>query len=300
MSTNSAAPQRIAILGAGRIGSALAFQLTRTGGHEVTVVARTGSVRLRQLERDRGIVTVKGDRADVAIADQLDEQAPYDLVIVTMFAHQAAPLLPGLQRSAAKEVLFMCNTFNPEVLSNAVGAERCAFGMPFLQADFDGEGRLVATIGAAGQKSILSRQNLVDRFNAAGVPAAFEGDMPLWLRCHAPLCVAFQSACGAGERRRGGCNWSEARVVARGVVEAFALIRALGYRVYPASKARLSRSPVWLLAGLMWGITRNRAFRELLASGRLEGRALTDAMIAAADGSKQAVQLSRIEAMRPL
>ncbi len=300
MSANSAAPQRIAILGAGRIGSALAFQLTRTGGHEVTVVARTGSIRLRQLERDRGIVTVKGDRADVAIVDQLDEQAPYDLVIVTMFAHQAAPLLPSLQRSAAKEVLFMCNTFNPEVLSDAIGAERCAFGMPFLQANFDCEGRLVATIGAAGQKSILSRQSLVDQFNAAGVPASFEGDMPLWLRCHTPLCVAFQSACAAGERRRGGCSWGEARVVARGVVEAFALIRALGYRVYPASKARLSRSPVWLLAGLMWGITRNRAFRELLASGRLEGRALTDAMIAAADGSKRAVQLSRIEAMRPL
>ncbi len=300
MSANSAARQRIAILGAGRIGSALAFQLTRTGGHEVTMVARSGSVRLRQLERDRGILTVKGDRADVTIVDQLDEQAPYDLVIVTMFAHQAAPLLPSLQRSAAKEVLFMCNTFNPDVLSDAVGAERSAFGMPFLQADFDGEGRLVATIGAGGQKSILSRQSLVDQFNAASVPASFEGNMPLWLRCHTPLCIAFQSACAVGERRRGGCGWGEARVVAGGVVEAFALIRALGYRVYPASKARLSRSPVWLLAGLLWGITRNRAFRELLASGRLEGRALTDAMIAAAEGSKQAVQLSRIEAMRPL
>jgi hypothetical protein len=32
---------------------------------------------------------------------------------------------------------------------DVVGAERCVFGMPFLQADFDAEGRLDGTIGAA-------------------------------------------------------------------------------------------------------------------------------------------------------
>ena len=290
----------IAILGAGRIGSALAFQLTRIGGHAVTVVARSGSVRLQQLERDRGVVSVQGERADVGIVTHFDEQAPYDLVIVTVLAHQAVPLLPALQRSAAKEILFMFNTFDPETLSDAIGVGRCTFGMPFLQADYDGEGRLAATIGAAGQKSLLGRQSLVDLFSAAGVPAAFEGDMPLWLRCHTPLCVAFQSVCSAGERRRGGCNWSEARAVAGGVKAAFALIRALGYRLYPTSKARLSRAPVWLLAGLLWGISRYRPFRELLASGRLEGRALTDAMLSAATGSKPVVRVARIAAMRPL
>jgi 2-dehydropantoate 2-reductase len=45
-------PLRIAILGGGKIGSAFAFQLARTGGHDVTVIARPGSVRLAQLERD--------------------------------------------------------------------------------------------------------------------------------------------------------------------------------------------------------------------------------------------------------
>ena len=300
MPTHATQQKNIAIIGAGRIGSALAFQLARVGGHAVTLVARSGSVRLQQLERDRGVVSVHGERADVGIVAHFDEQAPYDLVIVTVLAHQAAPLLPALQRSAARETLFMFNTFDPETLSDAIGVGRCAFGMPFLQADYDGEGRLAATIGAAGQKSLLGRQSLVDLFKAAGVPAAFEGDMPLWLRCHAPLCVAFQSVCSAGERRRGGCRWSEARTVAVGVREAFALIRTLGYRVHPTSKARLSRAPVWVLAALLWGISRYRPFRELLASGRLEGRALTDAMLSAATGSKSVVRVARIAAMSPL
>ena len=58
-------PLRIAVLGVGKIGSAFAFQLVRTGGHDVTVIARQDSVRLAQLERDRAIVDTKGERASV-------------------------------------------------------------------------------------------------------------------------------------------------------------------------------------------------------------------------------------------
>ena len=75
---------RIAILGVGKIGSTFAFQLARTGHHDVTVVARAGSVRLRQLQRDNGIVNIKGERASVRVTDTLNERTPYDLVIVTL------------------------------------------------------------------------------------------------------------------------------------------------------------------------------------------------------------------------
>jgi len=50
---------RIAIVGGGSIGSAFAFQLARVGGHDVTVVVRPDSNRIRQLQRDNGIVNVK-------------------------------------------------------------------------------------------------------------------------------------------------------------------------------------------------------------------------------------------------
>jgi len=47
------------------------------------------------------------------------------------------------------------------------------------------------------------RQKL-DVFNAAGLPALVEPDMPLWLHCHVPLCVAFESVSVASERGGGG------------------------------------------------------------------------------------------------
>ena len=66
--TSSIRPLPIAVIGAGRIGSSCAYQLTRAG-HDVTVVARRGSPRLAQLERDHGIVLTTGERVNVRVAD---------------------------------------------------------------------------------------------------------------------------------------------------------------------------------------------------------------------------------------
>jgi 2-dehydropantoate 2-reductase len=297
--TATSPPLRIAILGVGKIGSAFAFQLARAGGHDVTVIARPGSIRLAQLERDQAIVDIKGERASVRVASGLDEETPYDLVIVTLLAHQTDPLLPVLQRSAAGCIQFMFNTFQPERLQEAVGDARCAFGMPFVQATLDGDGRLKAAIGTAGQKTIMSRQRWVDVFNAAGLPSTLEAEMPLWLRCHVPFCVAFESVSVAGERRGGGASWGESLVLARGVHASFALIKSLGYRVYPRAKQRIDGSPLWVMAAMLWFMSRIRSFRELLATGRDECAALVDAMAASASPGGAHVIVSDIEAMKP-
>ena len=289
---------RIAVLGVGKIGSAFAFQLARTGRHEVTVVARPGSTRLGQLQRDDGIVNVAGERAEVRIADTLDEQTPYDLVIVTLLAHQVEAVLPALQRGAARCVLCMFNNFEPERLQDALGAERCAFGMPFVQANFDADGKLKATIGAGGQKTLMGQQRWVDVFNAAGLPAALEPDMPLWLRCHAPLCVAFESVSVAGQRRGGGASWGEAMILARGLHECFALLRGLGYTIYPRGKARLHGCPAWVVAAMLWSLSRVRSFRELLATGEHECRSLIETMLAAAPRAQPPVSTPLIQAMK--
>ena len=292
-------PLQIAVLGAGKIGSTFAFQLARTGGHDVTVIARQGSVRLQQLERDGAIVDVEGERAGVRVAGALDEQTPYDLVIVTLLAHQVDAVLPALQRSAARCIQFMFNTFHPERLQEAIGAGRCAFGMPFVQAMLTVDGRLKATIGAAGQKTIMSQQRWVDVFDAAGLPATLECHMPLWLRCHVPLCVAFESVSVAGERRRGGASWGEALVLARGVHASFGLIEGLGHDVYPRAKKLIAGAPVVMVAAALWFMSRVRSFRELLATGEAECRALVDAMVEAAPLARSPVLVSRIQAMRP-
>jgi len=290
---------RIAILGVGNIGSTFAFQLARTGRHDVTVIARPGSVRLKQLRRYGAIIDVKGERASVRVADMLDEQTPYDLVIVTLLAHQTDGVLPVLQRSAARCVQFMFNIFDPERLQEAVGVGRCAFGMSFVQATLDGDGKLKATIGAAGQKTLMSQERWVDVFNAAGLPAALECDMPLWLRCHVPLCVAFESVSVAGVQRGGGASWGEALVLARGIHASFKLIKGLGHPIYPRTKKLLDRSPASVVAAMLWSMSRVRSFRELLATGKAECIALVDAMVATAPLAKRLVAVSDIRAMKP-
>ena len=290
---------RIAVVGAGGIGSTFAFQLARVGGHAVTVVARPGSTRLAQLQRDGAIVMAKGERAAVRVADALDAEPDYDLVLVTVLAHQVDAVLPALVASRARCIQFMFNTFDPERLRDAVGAERCAFGMPFVQATVDAEGKLHATIGAAGQKCLISAPRSVSIFVAAGLPAVVEPNMTLWLRCHVPLCVAFESASVAAVRRSGGASWAEAMVVARGAREGFTLVERLGYALYPSGKVFLHRSPAWVLASLLWLVTRNRAFRELLGGAAGECRALVDVMLAAAARATPPIALARLQAVRP-
>jgi 2-dehydropantoate 2-reductase len=171
--------------------------------------------------------------------------------------------------------------------------------MPGLQAIFDEDGKLKATVGAAGQKTIASQQRWVDLFNVAGLPALLEPDMPLWLRCHVPLCVAFESVSVAGERRAGGASWGEAIVLARGMRESFAMLTRLGYRVYPRSKARINGCPTWVVAAMLWMMLRIRPFRELLATGKNECRALADVMVTAPPQAKPPVRVPRIQAMKP-
>ena len=293
-------PLKVAVLGSGKIGSTFASQLARIGRHDVTVIARPGSVRLQQLQRDGGVIDVNGEHAEVRVIDALDEQTPYDLLIVTLLDHQAQAMLPTLQRSAAESVLFMFNTFHPERLQEALGASRCAFGMPFVQATLDGDGKLKATIGAAGQKTLLGEQRWVDLFNAAGLPATLEPDMPLWLRCHVPMCVAFESVAVAGERRGGGASWGEAMGLARGVHASFTLIKGLGYDIYPGAKKMIDASPIPVLAATLWSMSKIAAFREVLATGKAECQVLVDVLVAAAPLSNRPVDVARIEAMKPL
>jgi 2-dehydropantoate 2-reductase len=290
---------RIAMIGVGGIGSAFAFQLSRQGGHEVTVIARTGSSRSQQLRRDGAIVDVKGQRAEVLAAETLDGSIPYDLVLVTVQAQQVDSLLAALQASSAKWIQFMLNYFEPERLLDAVGAHRCSFGMPFVQATVDGDGKLTAKIGAGGQKTKMNHRGWVEVFNAAGLPAVFEPEMLLWLRCHAPLGAAFESVCAAGMQRGGGATWSDSLAIARGMQDGLTLVQRMGYKLYPAGKARLHASPAWIVASLLWFVSRIPSFRTLLATGVNECRALVDILVASALRTDPPFPVKNIQAMRP-
>ncbi len=161
------------------------------------------------------------------------------------------------------------------------------------------DGKLNAKIGAAGQRSKMSSREWVRVFNEAGLPAAFEPDMLLWLRCHAPLGAALESVSVAGVRRGKGASWGESLTIARGLQESFTLIRRLGYRLYPSGKSLLHASPVTVVAGLLWFLSRIRSFRELLATGINESRALVDALVASASHAQPPVSVKKILRMKP-
>src|SRR5215510_9381126 len=280
---NTKSPRSIAVIGAGKIGSTFAYQLARAG-HDVTVIARPDSLRLQQLQRDQGIMLKTGERAEVRVADKLDEEAAYNLVVVTTPAHQVDAVLPALQRSKAEWIQFMFLTFEPERLRDAIGGHRCSFGMPEVMAMTDSEGRIKPTI-ISSMKTKHGDQRWAELFRSAGVPSAFEPEMALWLRCEAPLTVASQSIAVAGQRR-GGATWAEAKAVARGLHGGFAIVKGLGYRLYPSTKSTMYSVPNFLNAFLLWVFSRIPAMRENLATGLNECRALIDTMVAAAAKAK--------------
>jgi 2-dehydropantoate 2-reductase len=215
------------------------------------------------------------------VADHLHETTAYDLVVVTTLAHQVDAVLPALRRSQAKAIQFMFNTFEPERLTAAVGAQRCSFGMPFVAATVGKDGALSAAINP-GQKTLHGDARWAAVFKDAGMPSTFEADMPLWLRCHTPMCIAMESICATANKRGAGATWAEAMVVARGVQAGYAVIAGLGYRVYPMSKLALSASPPAVVAAVLWFVSRIRSFRALLATGVVECRVLAGVMAGAA------------------
>ena len=292
-------PLQIAVVGMGGIGSTFAFQMARVGHHDVTAIARPGSMRLEQLQRDNGVVNQKGEHAPMHVASTLDESTPYDLVLVTLLDHQVDAMLPVLRQSAAKSIQFMFNTFDPERLQSSLGAARCSFGMPFVQATVDKDGKLSAKIAGTGQKSKMNHQGWVKVFIESGLPAIFEHRMLLWLRCHVPLCIAFESVSTAAVRRGGGASWKQAMTLARGVHESYTLIQRLGYPIYPSGKSWLRTSPAWGVAGMLWFMSRIRSFRDLLATGTTECRMLVDVLVAHGPQARPPVSLNKILAMKP-
>lgn len=271
---------KVAIIGAGGIGSTFAVQLARAG-HEVSVVAR--NKRLSQLQELGGVQTLDGTVVRVGVSAVLDQAAPWDLVLVSVLAHQVEPLLAALTASAAKRIMFMFNTFEPlQPLRDAVGHERFAFGFPSILARIDAQGRLESSIQRHGLRTTVTDQSLADTFSAAGIPSVVSTQMEGWLRSHAAAVVPMMLASNVAQQRQAGITWREAVGLADVMEEAFALVRKLGFDVVPAAHSVIGRLPQTAKAALLWSATRNETVRASGAAAVAEARYLVDAMVAAA------------------
>lgn len=261
----------IAIYGTGAIGSALAFQLSKAG-HRVTTVAR--GKRLQQLQRTRAIVRVGGDRAAVEPSDKLDRSEPYDLLIVTVLAPQVPAILEDLKASAAKQVMFMFNTFESlEPLRAAVGAHRFRFGFPMGLFGYLTEGELQFQVNSG---TTVDDPVWAKVFTEAGVPTVTSDDMQGWLRAHAAMVIPLM-AIGVKVLARGaGITWAEARLAAAAFDEGFDAVRAMGHRITPAMVNAMAVLPRFVTVPLFWAMSRSTMLRELGKLGDHEFKMLID------------------------
>ena len=282
---------KVAIIGAGGIGSTFAVQLARAE-HEVYLVAR--GKRLSQLQERGGVQTAAGEVVRVAVSEALDQAAPWDLVLVSVLAHQVEPLLATLKGSAAKRIMFMFNTFSPlSQLAAAVGPERFAFGFPAILARIDAQGRLESSIKRHGLQTTVTDQALAELFTAAGIPSVVSTQMEDWLRSHVAAVVPVMLASSLAQERRSGITWREAVELAGVMDESFGLVRQLGFSVVPAAHNVIRRLPPAAKAALIWAATRNGAVRESGAAGSVEARHLVAAMLAAAPSGMPQLERAR-------
>jgi 2-dehydropantoate 2-reductase len=269
--------QRIAIVGAGAIGTAFSYQLAQAG-HDVTVVAR--AARLLQLHHDAGVVLADGRRAKVHVAEALDVDDAFDLVLVTVLAPQVHALLPTLERCAARRVMFMFNTFDPLTpLRDAVGDARFCFGFPGGVFSLLRDGRIEHTVRAG---TTVTHAEHAALFTATGIPTTTTTDMHAWLRTHAALVVPLMAVGWRVATTGRGVSLSEAVVAARAWRAGFALVQQLGHRLEPAGLAVVSALPIVVSAVFLWAFSRTQPGRELGLLGPHEAQMLVAQMTATA------------------
>lgn len=187
-------------------------------------------------------------------------------------------------------------TFDAERLRHEMGDHPCTFGMPAINAPLDDDGRLKMSIGR--QKTLHGDRRWAELFNHAGIPSALEPNMPLWLRCHAPMTAAMESTAIAKQRSGAGGFRQRSRTAARGMRAGFTIIEALGDRPYPRSKAMIRRAPQPLLAFILRASA--RFFPGDLTGAATESRQLIDVIAGAAEGRPNLAKPAQaVLAMRP-
>jgi 2-dehydropantoate 2-reductase len=270
---------KIAVLGMGGIGSTFALHLAREG-HNVTAIAR--GKRLEQLQADRAIVTTSGERVPCEAASELDVAVPYDLILVTVLAHQLDAVLPALSQSAAKQIMFAFNLFEPLTrLRDAVGKERFIFGFPAIMASIEG-GRLKSSVVTRGpQKTLSMSQEWADTFTSVGIPTDVPEDIESWLHTHAAFVAPFMATLVIAQRRQAGIAWAQAKLLGAAMRDGMHIVRKLGYPLTPRVIGWFGQRAT-LVASLLWLVSRIPGARQSGAIHPGEPRALLDAMVAVA------------------
>lgn len=247
--------------------------------------------RLEFLQREQAIVQQNGERAKVSVAAALDEKTEWELVLVTVLATQVAAVLPALKASAAKRVMFMFNTFEDlRPLREAVGAERFSFGFPGGVFCLLHEGKIDPQIRPG---TTVDDPQFARLFSDAGIPTVVEADMQSWLRTHAAMVVPLMSIGVLVHARGSGVTWKEASAYAHVFVVGMRIVTSLGNALLPSSLASMAKLPKFLMAVMLWALSRTKMLRDLGALGAAEPRMLIDMMSSASPAMAEPLRAIR-------
>lgn len=296
-------PLRIAVMGAGVIGSLYAARLAEAG-YEVAVLARGNRARILRSDGLRLVDERTGRRIEVrpSVPESLRDFRP-DVILVTVRkdqAEEAARDLAGDDPGGLIVPMVNAADGHPEFRSRFPEA-RLAFAFPGAGGTKLPDGTVrytvvpgwvqATTLGPSGpgtDRGTLRR--LLGALRAAGFPSRLDRDMDAWQKTHVALVSPIADAvyAKAGDHRALARDPRTLRLMAAAVRDGFRALRSSGTAIRPARLSVLTVLPASFVAaafapaiGSSWGETviarhANAARPEMdLLAGEL--RALVDA-----------------------
>ncbi|MET8696387.1 2-dehydropantoate 2-reductase N-terminal domain-containing protein [Streptomyces bauhiniae] len=266
---------RIAVIGAGAIGSTIALKLAESG-HEVTMAVRDAR-RREALERDGLRGRARGgtvERADVRVTASLDDD--YDLVIVPVQRHQIDGLVPTLAANGSARIMLMFNNASDaDSWSDEIGADRLIWGFPAILAKVNGDtvgysivSRVqVTTIGRPDGVIDDDVRQIASLFSGAAIPTVVSPVIDGWLKTHAAFVAPMVAAAflpgrpGRGPR----LSWSSARELGAAVRTGMRAVRGSGATVAPGNMRAMPFVPGPVLTALFWLMFASPAGKGMVA-----------------------------------
>jgi len=194
---------KVLVLGAGVIGITYAWQLSNAG-HNVSLLVRKG--KREQIEMNGIRIRYKDERQKKSepvevvyhptVVDDFHPQDNYDLILVSVRAHQLDEILPSMaERSGQADILFFGNNWwGEEKIRKILSPEKYLFGFSRLVGGWrtdDGinciffdNPELVTMLGERDGKITSRLQNLHDLFEKANLRPVISQDILGWLSIH--------------------------------------------------------------------------------------------------------------------
>jgi 2-dehydropantoate 2-reductase len=236
---------KILVYGAGVIGTLYAARL-QDGGHRVTVVAR--GQRLADIRRYglalEDIVGHGRSTTQVETTERLGPDDQYDLALITVRRDQVASVVPELAANhhVATLIFMLNNPTGSSDLAQALGRDRVLLGFPGAGGTRDGHlvryamiAQQPTALGELDGRQTARLRQLVEIFRQCGFPTTTSRDMDAWLKAHAFFVTAVSGAIymAGGDCRRLSEAKATVALMAKGVREGYAVVRALGRSVEP-------------------------------------------------------------------